>query len=97
MNEERQKRFFVTITVPERRSLDLLTSMDLDLFGARADERGRHVDALVTLEEVGKLVEAGCRVLVSDTDEPKRKHEPIAFEDWRKETLADLERQQRKA
>ena len=91
--ERRSSRFFVTIMAPDKRRMHELATLDLDLFAARSDEAGHRVDGLISLEDVAALVEAGYRVLVSDTDRPKRDHEHIGFDEWRKEMLADLERQ----
>lgn len=95
MRDKRQRRFFVTITVGDPRQVPALMGMDLDLFGERTDEAGRQIDGLVTLDDVERLIDAGFPVLVRDTDEPKRTHEYIGFEEWRKEMLADLEQQRK--
>jgi hypothetical protein len=91
MREERQRRFFVTIMATDARRMRELVDLDLDLFASRQDESGYQVDGLITLEDVGRLVEAGYRVLVGDTDRPKRALEVAGFEDWRQQSLADLE------
>ena len=92
MPEQRPRRFFVKISAPEKQRIRKLARGGLDLFAPRSDESGHHVDGLLTLEEVGTLVEAGYRVLVAGTDQPKVKHKYIGFEEWHKEMLADLER-----
>jgi hypothetical protein len=96
VREQGRGRFFVTITAADKRRMQELAGWDLDLFASRSDDAGHHVDGLITLEEVGKLVEAGYLVLVAETDRPKRKHEFIGFEEWRSEMLADLERDEKK-
>jgi hypothetical protein len=97
MREQGRGRFFVTISAADKRRIQELTGWDLDLFAARSDQAGHHVDALITLEDIGMLVEAGYWVLVAETDRPKHKHEYIGFEEWRKEMLADLEHQQKES
>ena len=72
-------------------------SMDLDLFGERADEGGRQIDGFVTLEDIEKLVDAGLIVLIWDTPPESQREERkyIGFEEWRREMLADLKQQQK--
>lgn len=89
------RRFFVTIMASDRDRLRQVTTLGLDLFAARSDESGHRIDGLVKLEDVAKLVEAGYRVLVSDTDRPKRTHESIGFDEWRASMIADLEEQRK--
>lgn len=94
--EERRGKFFVTITAPNKRRMQELAALNLDLFAGRSDDSGgHHVDGLITIDDVVMLVEAGYRVLVGDTDRPRRKHEYIGFDEWRKEMLADLEQQRK--
>lgn len=96
MGDEQPRRFFVTIMAPDRERLREVFGRGLYLFAARSDESGHRVDGLITLEDVGKLVEAGYRVLVCDTDRPRHEHRFIEAEEWMKGTLADLERQRKK-
>jgi hypothetical protein len=95
MRDDLPRRFFVTIVAPDRRRLREVLGQGLDLFAARSDESGHRVDGLITLEDVGKLVEAGYRVLVGDTDRPRREHRFIGAEEWQKGMLADLRRQRK--
>lgn len=95
MKEERPKRFFVTIMAPDAKRLRQVADLGLDLFAESAAQSDYRVDGLITLEEVGKLVEAGYRVLVGDTDRPRRTHEFIGFDEWRAELLNDLEKQRK--
>jgi hypothetical protein len=71
-------RYFVTIIAGGREGLQALRGLDLDLFKPTAREAvptapgdpGRPgeftVDGLLTLEEIGRLVSAGYRVLVHE-------------------------------
>jgi hypothetical protein len=93
--EEQPQRFFVTITAADPEKLREVGRFGLDLFSHRPDEAGPEIGGLVTLEDIGRLVEAGYRVLVHETDRPRRKHEYVAFDVWRKEILGDLERRQK--
>jgi hypothetical protein len=91
MDETRRRRYFVTIFTPDGRRMREIGVLDLDLFGGGSDESGSWVDGLITLEDVGRLVEAGYRVLVGDTDRPKRVHPFVDFGEWRSGLLTDLE------
>jgi hypothetical protein len=92
VREQRPKRFFVKVSAPEEQRIRKLAVEGLDLFAPRSDASGHHIDGLLTLDEVGALVEAGFSVLVAGTDEPKLKHKYIGFAEWHREMLADLER-----
>ena len=96
MGDERPKRFFVTIEAPDGQRLRELLGRGLDLFAARSDASGHRVDGLITLEDVGKLVEAGYQVLVCETSRPRHKHRFIGAEAWIKGTRAEFERQRKK-
>ena len=91
MADERPMRFFVTIMTPDAERLRQVMTLGFDLFAARSDETGHRIDGLMTLEDVGALVEAGYQVLVADTDRPKRIHRLVGFEEWRRGMLEDLE------
>jgi hypothetical protein len=93
--EERPQRFFVTITAADPALLREVGRFDLDLFSHRLDEAGPEIAGLVTLDDIGRLVEAGYRVLVHETDRPRRKHEYVSFDEWRKEMIAELERREK--
>ena len=98
MGNAEPRRFFVRITVPDPEQLPALMSMDLDLFGERADEERRQIDGFVTLADVEKLVDAGLIVQIWDAS-PQARREPqryIGFEEWRKEMLTDLEQQRKR-
>jgi hypothetical protein len=60
-------RYFVTVYAPGREALLALSQQDLDLFkptAREADAGELRIDGLLTLEEIGRLVDAGYRVLV---------------------------------
>ncbi|MGB6911981.1 hypothetical protein [Bradyrhizobium sp.] len=96
MADQRPNRFFVTIIAPDRQGLLDVVRRDLDLFASRSDKSGHRIDGLITLEDVGKLVEAGYQVLVAETDRPRYRHRFIGAEDWMKGTLAELKQQRKR-
>jgi hypothetical protein len=60
-------RYFVTVYAPGREALLALSQEELDLFkptAKEADVGELRIDGLLTLEEIGRLVDAGYRVLV---------------------------------
>jgi len=67
-------RFFVTVFARDRAALRQLADFDLDLFQATArpgdDGEGEEprIEGLLSLEEIGRLVEAGYRVAVDATE-----------------------------
>jgi hypothetical protein len=95
MSEERPQRFFVTVTAADPERLREVGRFGLDLFSHRHTDKGPEIGGLVTLEDVGRLVEAGYQVHVLETDAPRRKHEYVQLDAWRKELLAELERREK--
>ena len=95
MPEERPQRFFVTITATDPARLREIGQFGLDLFSHRVREEGPELGGLVTLEDIGRLVEAGYRVLVHETDRPRRAHEYVGLDEWRKDLLTELERREK--
>jgi hypothetical protein len=95
MEKEQPRRFFVTIMAPDARRLREVFRFDLDLFEGGAEVPEHSIQGLVTLDDVGRLVEAGFRVLVSDADKPKREHRFVDFDEWRGDVIADLESEQK--
>jgi hypothetical protein len=91
MAKQGRSRFVVVISMPERERLRQLDRRDLNLRVGRSDAEGYHVEGLITLEQVGELVEAGYTVLVERTDRPKYMHKFIDFDEWYEGMLADLE------
>jgi hypothetical protein len=65
-------RFFVTVFARDRAALRQLADFDLDLFQAtaRAGDGGEEprIEGLLSLDEIGRLVEAGYRVAVEATE-----------------------------
>lgn len=90
------QRFFVTVIAPSLRALKNLREFELDLFlpttkagapniGVRQDTKEQHlIEGLLTLEEVGKLVEQGYQVLVEEemSKRARAHREVIEFSDW---------------
>lgn len=90
------QRFFVTVIAPSLRALKNLREFELDLFlpttkpgapniGARQGNEEQHlIEGLLTLEEVGRLVEQGYQVLVEDemSKRARAHREVIEFSDW---------------
>ena len=95
MPDDRPRRFFVTIEAPDAERLRDVLGRGLDLFATRSDASGHRVDGLITLADVGALVEAGCRVLVTDTDRPRVQHRFIGAEEFQRGMLADLRRERK--
>jgi hypothetical protein len=61
-----ETRYFVIIHAADARALRGLAGFDLDLFQAtaRSSEQDFNIQGLVTLDDVGRLVDAGYRVTV---------------------------------
>ena len=83
------RRFFVTVVASSRRALISLREYDLDLFQptSRAIEQKEFaIDGLLSLEEVGRLVEDGYRVTVREESSKKARArlEVVDFEQWLK-------------
>ena len=57
--------------------------------------RDTEFDGLISLEDVGKLVEAGYQVLVAEMSERQHKHRFIGAEDWMKGIREELEQQRK--
>lgn len=96
MGDEHPNRFFVTIITRDRQRLQDLFGRGLDLFAARSDKSGHRIDGLITLENVGKLVDAGYQVLVAETARPRYEHRFIGAEEWMKGTLTGLKQRKRR-
>ena len=86
-------RFFVTVFARDPEHLRrLFERRALDLFAARRDDRKRPaIDGLITLEDVGRLVEDGYEVLVAETDHPREELPTTSFDEWLKATQADAD------
>lgn len=97
MSDEGKRRFFVTITASDPEKMREVGSFGLDLFSHRPTDKGPEIGGLVTLEDVGRLVEAGYEVHVRETDSPRMKHDFVRFDVWRDELIADLERREKRS
>lgn len=83
-------RFFITVIAPNKRALLSLREYELDLFQPTAkvtEEKEFTIDGLLTLEEVGRLVEDGYRVVVSEESSKRARArlEMVEFDEWIKE------------
>ncbi|MCI0428385.1 MAG: hypothetical protein L0Z46_10255 [Nitrospiraceae bacterium] len=83
------QRFFVTVIAPNQRALVGLGKYDFDFFQptARATEDQQFmIEGLLTLEEIGHLVEDGYRVLVEEesSKRARARQEVAEFPDWLK-------------
>ncbi len=96
MGDKRPKRFFVTIIASDRQRLRDVFGRGLDLFAARSDKSGHRVDGLITLEDVGELVEAGYQVLVAEMSQSQHKPRFIGAEEWTKGIREELEQQRKR-
>jgi hypothetical protein len=84
-----QKRFFVTILAPDRAAFLRLDQYDFDLIHGTARMRNRAeptIEALLTLEQVGRLVEDGYRVVVEEkaSKRARARTQRVDFAQWLK-------------
>ena len=86
-------RFFVTVVARDTEHLRRLFERGaMDFFATRRDERKRPaIDGLITLDDVGRLVEDGYEVLVTETDRPTEELPRAEFDEWLKATRADAD------
>jgi hypothetical protein len=80
-----QGRYFVTVQAPTGRAMIKLAEFELDLFQATARETadGGAIEGLLTLEEIGRVVDAGYQVTVEEPDSARsRSHETATFDEW---------------
>ena len=97
MSEERPQRFFVTITAADPERLREVGRFGLDLFAHREVEgEAPELGGLVQLEDIARLVEAGYRVVVHETDKPRIEHEFVSFDAWRDTIIDELERREKR-
>ena len=80
-------QFFVTVFADSRRELMNLRAYDLDLFQPTAkalSDQEFAIEGLLTLEEIGRLVEGGYRVLVAAeaSRRARAQVEVSQFQDW---------------
>jgi hypothetical protein len=96
MGEERPAQFVAVISTPDQRRIRELSRWNLEIFGGRPDGAGGfEVHAWITLVQVGLLAEAGYKVSIGGTGEPRHTPEFIGFEQWRKQLFPDLELEQK--
>jgi hypothetical protein len=80
------KRYFVTVLAATRQAMVDLAGFHLDLFQATAqglEDSGGVIQGLLSLEEIGRLVDAGYRVTVEEPDTARaRAHDTSEFADW---------------
>lgn len=83
------KRYFATINAHDRESLLRLHEYDLDLVHGSARTRDREqptIEALLTMEEVARLVEDGYRVLVEEEASKRaRARQTVGLDRWLEE------------
>jgi hypothetical protein len=80
-------KFFVRVIADSRPGLLKLQKHDLDLFQptSRTDGKEFTIEGLLTLEEIGRLVEDGYRVLVEDAASKRaRAHQTVEFTEFLK-------------
>lgn len=88
-----RQRYFVKVQVPTRRQVRSLARFDLDLHAVTDEAGGASVDALMSLDQVGKVVKAGFPVLIeADADERANGRNVIEFDDWLAAQEQDLGR-----
>jgi hypothetical protein len=91
-----ERRFFVTVMAADERALRGLQAFDLDLFQPTArltPEQQAQIEGLLTLEEIGRLVEAGYRVLVEEEMQKRARarEERVDFQQWLRAMEQDQE------
>ena len=82
-----ERRFFVTIVASSRRALLYLGEYDMDLFRQTSkltEQQEFAIDGLLTLEEVGRLVEDGYTVTVREPAARKTlaQTQVVSFDEW---------------
>jgi hypothetical protein len=80
-------KFFVKVIAPDKTSIVNLRKYKLDLFRSTAtstQEKKFTIDGLVTLDEVGRLVEDGYRVIVEEESSRRARSQihAVGFKEW---------------
>ena len=78
-------KFFVKVITNSRQDLLKLQKHDFDLFQPTSKTDGKEftIEGLLTLEEIGRLVENGYRVLVEDhASKRARAHQTVEFAEF---------------
>lgn len=89
----RSRRFFTTISTDGKKGLRRLADYDIDLIvsSAAVEEEEAHVEAILSFEEIERLVDAGYEVRVADPVERRANvSEFIGFEEWLRGMEEDL-------
>ena len=81
------RRFFVTVLAPSKHALVSLKEYNLDLFQVTAkvtEQNEFAIDGLLNLEEIGRLVEEGYRVVVNEesSKRARARTEVTEFQQW---------------
>jgi carboxypeptidase T len=81
------KRFLVTVIAQSKLGLSNLHKSGLDLFQSTAqvnEQKEFTIDGLLTLDEIGKLVDNGYKVIVREESSKlgRARTETIGFQDW---------------
>lgn len=81
------ERYFVKVLAADKQRLVALQGLGLDLFQSTAVQRanaGLAIDGLLTLEQVGSLVQAGYQVLVEEheSQRARARTEVADFSRW---------------
>ena len=84
-------RFFVTVLAKSKHDLMNLRAYELDLFQPTAKATAEDefaIDGLLTLEQIGRLVQDGYRVLVNEeaSKRARASTEVMPFQDWLRAT-----------
>lgn len=78
-------RYFVTIRAVDDAGFTDLGSYDLDLFVGSSKRKERSVEGLLSLEQIGQLVDGGYEVLVEEAESARsRARDTVSFAEWRK-------------
>ncbi len=91
-------RFFATVYARDDEHLRAVFDRHLDVFAPGHGERGKpEIHGLLSIDEIKRLVDDGYHVLLTESDEPREKLATVGFDEWLKDTLADLDERTRGA
>lgn len=84
-----KQQYFVTLIIPDRRGLNNLRAFDLDFFQQTlktTDKKTYTIQGLLSLEEIGEMVDRGYRVLVEESASRRSRAplEVVEFDEWLK-------------
>jgi hypothetical protein len=80
-----ETRYFVTVHAGDARALRELAGFEIDLFQAtaRSSEQDFHIQGLITLDDVSRLVAAGYRVTVEAPEHARaRATQTASLHEW---------------